>query len=186
MSNNSKFINLAVLAIACFTILPSIGLSQQLEKKAIWMPFKNFIGTWKGKIKQLDTYGTEELSFNYYFDSTYIEVKCKKDYEADVLFPKGHTEESIGYINYDSRRKIYIYRQFAKNTSVIQFKLTSATEPNNMLLEFCEDPIESGGQEKEIFRMNKMMELNHKTQIKFKDAPDLKFITFPEAVLKKL
>ena len=58
----------------------------------------------------MDTYGLEELKFTYILNDTFIEVKCKIDYEADPLFAKGSTDESIGYINYDSHRKVYIYR----------------------------------------------------------------------------
>lgn len=125
-----------------FLVLPNIAFSQSLKKDSVWLPFKEFIGEWKGNGTGVDGDGTYDRSYTLIMNKNYIEVKNKTTYGPTKDNPKGYQHEDIGYISYDKQQKTFVFRQFHIEGFVNEYKLESISADKKTLV-FISESIEN-------------------------------------------
>ena len=134
-------------------MIPFAGSAQLSKKDSLWLPFKDFIGEWKGAGDGVDGKATYERSYKLVLNKNYIEVRNKSNYEPNDKSPKGYLHEDVGYISYDKMRKTFIFRQFHIEGFINQYKLESIS-PDGKTLVFVSESIENipaGWRAKETF-----------------------------------
>ncbi len=143
--------------IIYFILLIPFAASAQLSKKdSLWLPFKNFIGDWKGTGEGVDGEGTYERSYKFVLNKNYIEIRNKTIYPPNKDNQKGYLHEDIGYISYDKLRKTFIFRQLHIEGFINQYKLDSIS-PDKKTLIFISESIENiptGWRARETFTIN--------------------------------
>ena len=129
--------------IICLLFLAPFISSGQLSKKdSLWLPFKDFIGEWKGTGDGVDGKETYERSYKLVLNKNYIEVRNKSSYEPNDKNPKGYLHEDVGYISYDKMRKTFVFRQFHIEGFVNEYRLDSIS-PDKKTLVFVSESIEN-------------------------------------------
>lgn len=139
--------------ICLFLLIPFATSAQLLKKDSLWLPFKNFIGDWKGSGEGVDGNGTYERSYKLILNKNYIEVKNKSTYAPNKSNPKGYLHEDVGYISYDKIRKTFVFHQFHIEGFINQYKLDSIS-PDKKTFVFVSESIQnihSGWRAKETF-----------------------------------
>lgn len=137
-------------------LVPFIGSAQLSKKDSLWLPFKDFIGEWKGTGDGADGKATYERSYKLILNKNYIEVRNKSIYEPNEKSPKGYLHEDVGYISYDKMRKTFVFRQFHIEGYINQYKLDSIS-PDKKTLVFVSEAIENiptGWRARETFTIN--------------------------------
>lgn len=136
-------------------IFPSLTYSQTSKHDSIWIPFKSFIGTWKGDGVSESGKGKYERSYQWIYNGTFIEIHNKSTYEPSTYNPKGEVHEDLGYFSYDKVRKTFVLRQFHIEGFVNQYVLDSIS-PDKKTITFKTEAIENipeGWQAKERYRI---------------------------------
>jgi hypothetical protein len=136
-------------------IFPSLAYSQSSKRDSIWMPFKSFIGVWKGYGVSESGKGKYERSYQWIYNGTFIEIHNKSTYAPTSNFPKGEVHEDLGYFSYDKARKTFVLRQFHIEGFVNQYVLDSISS-DNRIITFKTEAIENipkGWQAKERYRI---------------------------------
>ena len=142
--------------ILLLVLIPTITSAQLSKKDSLWLPFKDFIGEWKGTGDGVDGKATYERSYKLVLNKNYIEVRNKSTYEPNDKNPKGYLHEDVGYISYDKMRKTFVFRQFHIESFINQYKLDSIS-PDMKTLVFVSESIENipaGWRAKETFRID--------------------------------
>lgn len=136
-------------------IFPSLAYSQTSKQDSIWMPFKSFIGNWKGNGASESGKGKYERSYHWIYNGTFIEIHNKSTYGPSTDNPKGEVHEDLGYFSYDKVRKTFVLRQFHIEGFVNQYVLDSISSDNRTIT-FKTEAIENipkGWQAKERYRI---------------------------------
>ena len=93
-------------------LLPAILFAQEEKKEDIWLPFKHFVGEWKGGGKGCPGISELKAEFKFVLNGKYLQIKGKAVFEPKEKNKKGEVHEDLGYISYDRMRKIFVFRQF--------------------------------------------------------------------------
>lgn len=136
-------------------IFPSLVFSQTSKHDSIWMPFKSFIGVWKGDGISESGKGKYERTYQWIYNGTFIEIHNKSTYPPSAANPKGEVHEDLGYFSYDKSRKTFVLRQFHIEGFVNQYVLDSISSDKKMMT-FKTEAIENipkGWQAKERYRI---------------------------------
>jgi hypothetical protein len=123
-------------------LFPYLAFSQLSKKDSLWLPFKDFIGEWKGRGTGVDGDGSYDRSYRLILNNNYIEVKNKTTYAPTKQKPNGYHHEDIGYISYDKQRKAFVFRQFHIEGFVNEYKLESISADKKKLV-FVSESIEN-------------------------------------------
>lgn len=123
-------------------LFPYFSFSQLSKKDSLWLPFKDFIGEWKGTGTGVDGEGSYDRSYRLILNKNYIEVKNKSTYAPTKENPKGYHHEDIGYISYDKQRKVFVFRQFHIEGFVNEYKLESISADKKTFI-FLSESIEN-------------------------------------------
>src|SRR5687768_6496538 len=113
--------------------LPFVASAQLSKKDSLWLPFKDFIGEWKGTGEGVDGKATYERTYKPVLNKNYIEVRNRSNYEPNEKNPKGYLHEDVGFISYDKMRKLFVFRQFHIEGFVNEYKLESISPDNKTL-----------------------------------------------------
>jgi len=122
--------------------LPYIAFSQLSKKDSLWLPFKDFIGEWKGTGTGVDGEGSYDRSYRLILNKNYLEVKNRTTYAPSKENPNGYNHEDIGYISYDKHRKTFVFRQFQIEGFVNEYRLESISSDHKTLV-FVSESIEN-------------------------------------------
>ena len=128
--------------ILLLLFIPSLLAAQSAKRDSIWMPFKYFVGSWKGEGGGEPGIGQYERSYEWVLGKRFIEIKNKSTYAATDKNPKGEIHEDIGYFSYDGGRKTFVLRQFHEEGFVNQFVLDSIS-PDGKMIVFMTESIEN-------------------------------------------
>jgi hypothetical protein len=109
--------------IALILAVPYLAFSQSPKQDSTWLPFKPFIGTWKGTGSGPDGNGTYERTYQFVLNGKYIQMNNKTVYAPTKENPKGYRHEDFGVISYDKTRKLFVFRQFHIEGFVNQYVL---------------------------------------------------------------
>jgi len=136
-------------------IIPSIVYSQNSKQDSLWLPFKPFIGLWRGDGGGEPGNGKYERSYEFIFNNHFIEIHNKSVYPPSASNPKGEVHEDLGFFSYDNFRKTFILRQFHSEGFVNQYSLDSISLDRKTII-FKTEQIENipeGWQAKESYRI---------------------------------
>lgn len=136
-------------------IIPTVLFSQNTKRDSIWLPFKPFVGNWKGEGGGEPGKGKYERSYHFILNKRFIEIRNKSTYGPTTQNPNGEVHEDIGYFSYDNGRKNFMLRQFHIEGFVNQFKLDSIS-PDRKTIVFITESIENipaGYKAKETYRL---------------------------------
>lgn len=164
-------------------ILLSAAICPAQTKPDVWKPLQSFIGEWRGTGSGDPGTGDYERSYKFIFDGKFIEVKNKATYPKQEKNPNGEVHEDIGYISWDKARKLFVMRQFHKETFVIQYKLESISADGKTIVFISEsiENIPAGYRAKETFQIKE----NEFTETFEIAAPDKEFKVYSTTTLKR-
>jgi len=148
--------------IAVLLIAPQISLAQLTKQDSVWLPFRNFIGTWTGTGEGVDGKGTYQRSYQFALGKKYIETTNKTVYPPSKENPKGYVHEDFGVISYDKARKAFVFRQFHSEGFVNQYVLESIS-PDGKTIVFVSESIENipkGWRCRETYTLNEVNQFN--------------------------
>jgi hypothetical protein len=91
-----------------------------------WAPLRFLLGSWEGTSSGQPGNGTVRREYRLVLRDQFIEVRNTSTYLPQEKNPKGEVHEDFGYISYDRRRKVFVFRQF----HVEGFVTTYATGPD--------------------------------------------------------
>jgi hypothetical protein len=128
--------------ICLFLFIPVVAFAQLSKKDSLWLPFKYFIGEWKGTGDGVDGTATYERSYKLVLNNNYIEVRNKSNYAPTEKNYNGYSHEDVGFISYDKIRKVFIFRQFHIEGFVNEYRLDSIS-PDKKTLVFISESIEN-------------------------------------------
>lgn len=123
-------------------LVPQLSAAQLTKQDSIWLPFKHFIGSWKGTGEGSNGKGAYERSYQFTLNKKFIEVKNKSVYPSTMENPKGYIHEDHGFISYDKARKTFIYRQFHNEGFVNQYAIESISTDGKTFI-FVTESIEN-------------------------------------------
>lgn len=128
--------------------------AQTTKRDSLWLPIKQFVGTWHGEGSGEPGTGKYERSYQFTLGNNFIEIRNKSTYPPTEKKPIGEVHEDIGYFSYDRGTKSFMLRQFHIEGFVNQFKLDSIS-PDKRTLIFITESIENipkGWRAKETYR----------------------------------
>ncbi|MEA2042388.1 MAG: hypothetical protein U9N85_07530, partial [Bacteroidota bacterium] len=99
-----------VMLISLVLILPFGHLFGQANPLA---RFNSLIGEWTGRGEGFGNDSSEINSvFRFVMGTTYIEVSNDSKFALSEKHPEGEHQTNKGYISYDNRRRVIVFRQF--------------------------------------------------------------------------
>lgn len=115
----------------------------------MWTPFEYFVGTWRGTGSGQPGAGQYERSYEFVLNKKFLHVRNKSTY------PSGEVHEDWGFMSYDKKRKLFVYRQFHIEGFVNQFVLGSMASDSRSFT-FVSESIENiadGWRAKESYQL---------------------------------
>jgi hypothetical protein len=167
-----------------FILAPFLSSAQASKQDSLWLPFRNFIGKWKGTSEGEPGNGVYERTYKFIFNKKFIEVKNRSTYPPSKERPDGEVHEDVGYISYDKIRKTFVLRQFHIEGFVNQYKLDTIS-PDRKMIVFVSENIENippGWKARETYELINDNEL---TEVFDLAAPGKDFELYSKASLKK-
>jgi len=171
--------------IILLIIAPQLSFAQLTKQDSVWLPFRNFIGTWVGTGEGVDGKGTYERSYQFVLNKKYIELKNKTVYPPTKENPKGYVHEDLGVISYDKTRKAFVFRQFHIEGFVNQYVLESIS-PDGKTIVFVTEAIENipkGWRCRETYTLNGANEFSEAFDMA---GPEKNFEPYTHASFKRL
>lgn len=181
--HHKKITNMKHILLLIYFI-PLLSFSQT-KQDTLWMPFKNFIGTWTGTSEGQPGKGTYERGYVFIFNKKFIEVKNKSSYPPSANHPSGEVHEDRGFISYDKMRKTFVLRQFHIEGFVNQYRIESIA-PDSKTIVFVSESIENipvGFKAKETYQMVSENEIVETFELA---EPGKQFEVYSKATLKRV
>lgn len=160
-------------------LLPVPSFAQRSDVDSLWMPFRFFLGSWKGTGSGEPGNGTYERTYSFALGKRFIEVKNKSHYPST-----GQTHEDVGYISYDKGRKKFNLRQFHTEGFINHYVLDS-TATDGKTIVFITEAIENlprGWRAKETYQLVSDKEFHESFEI---SEPGKPFQFYSETILKR-
>jgi len=135
--------------------IPLLASGQPNQKGDVWLPFKYFLGTWKGTGKGDPGISQLEREYKLVLSGKFLNVNHKSVYQPQEKNPKGETHEDWGFFSYDRTRKLYVLRQFHVEGFVTQYR-SETIAPDGKTLVFTSESLEnlpSGFRARETYRI---------------------------------
>ncbi len=170
--------------ILIFIFLPLLSSAQLTRQDSLWLPFRSFIGSWRGESEGQPGHGKYTRSYEFALNKRYIEVKNTSVYPPSKNFPQGEVHEDHGFISYDRMRKTFVLRQFHIEGFVNQYKMESIS-PDGKTIVFVTESIENipiGFRARETYHMVSENEFTETFELA---EPGRDFTVYSKAVLKK-
>jgi hypothetical protein len=168
-----------------FFLFPLATVAQTSRQDSLWLPFKSFLGNWKGTSEGQPGAGNYERSYQFVLNKKFIEVRNKSMYPPSKQNAKGEVHEDIGYISYDKIRKTFVLRQFHMEGFVNQYKIESIS-PDGLTIVFLSESIENipnGFRAKETYNVVSKNEIVETFELA---EPGKGFELYSKATLRKV
>lgn len=171
--------------VICLAPLASFSSAAQSKQDSVWLPFRYFIGKWKGTSEGQPGKGTCQRTYSFGLNKRYIEINNKSIYAPSNENPQGEVHEDRGYISYDNIRKTFVLRQFHIEGFVNQYRIDSISADGKLIVFISEaiENIPAGFRARESYEI-----INDKRIIEtFEIAePGKDFEVYSKAILEKI
>lgn len=164
--------------------IPLLVSGQPNQTSDVWLPFKYFLGTWKGTGKGDPGISQLEREYKLVLGGKFLNVSHKSVYQPQEKNPKGETHEDWGFFSYDRTRKLYVLRQFHVEGFVSQYR-SETIPPDGKTLVFTSEGLENlpaGFRARETYRI-----LNNDEFVEVFElaAPGKEFAVYSENYFKR-
>lgn len=114
-----------------------------IDRLDVWEPFRYFLGRWTGKGSGSPGDSLADREYRLILNDQFMQVTHRSLYEPQERNPEGEVHEEIGYISYDSQRRLYVFREFHVEGYVNQYVL-SGLEAGKRKMIFNTEAVENG------------------------------------------
>jgi len=164
--------------------IPLLVSGQPNQKTDVWLPFKYFLGTWKGTGQGEPGISQLEREYKLVLGGKFLNVGHKSVYQPQEKNPKGETHEDWGFFSYDRTRKLYVLRQFHVEGFVTQYRSETIASDGKALV-FTSESLENlpvGFRARETYRI-----LNNDEFVEVFElaAPGKEFMVYSENHFKR-
>lgn len=135
--------------------IPLLAAGQPIQTGDVWLPFKYFLGNWKGTGKGEPGISQLEREYKFVLGGKFLNVAHKSVYQPQEKNPKGERHEDWGFFSYDRTRKLYVLRQFHVEGFVTQYR-SEPIAPDGKTLVFTSENLENlpaGFRARETYRI---------------------------------
>lgn len=145
----------AVASVVCLGVALVAAAAPQPEPPPTdrWAPLRPLLGRWEGESVGRPGRGTVRREYRLVLGDRFVEVRNTSTCPPHVPKTIGETDEDVGYISFDTRRQVYVFRQFHIEGFVNTY--TGAVEPGAPMV-FASEAIENippGWRARERYRL---------------------------------